>query len=119
MLSVLDLGRSAATTKPPRPTTPITAIASAYDRPGVDVIPATRMVPAIAVPMEEPRFDTLRDRPEISPCSLSGQLDWTTFTDGVSIAPSPNPITNSPGANAQALGEPCTSGSSTAMPTTP
>ena len=31
------------------------------------------MVPAMAVPSEEPRLDTLRDRPEISPCSLLGE----------------------------------------------
>jgi hypothetical protein len=27
----------------------------------------TRIVPAIAVPKDEPRLDTLRERPEISP----------------------------------------------------
>ena len=51
------------------------------------VSPETRIVPAIAVPSDEPRFDTLRDRPEISPCWFSGNADWTTFTDGVSITP--------------------------------
>ena len=30
------------------------------------------MVPAIAVPRDDPRLDTERDRPEISPCSSSG-----------------------------------------------
>ena len=29
--------------------------------------PATRMVPAIATPIVEPRLEILRDRPEISP----------------------------------------------------
>ena len=29
------------------------------------------MVPAMAVPSDEPRLETLRDSPEISPCSSS------------------------------------------------
>ena len=66
------------------------------------VIPATRIVPAIAVPRQEPRLETLRDSPEISPCCASAKLDWTTFTDGVSIVPRPSPISSSPGAKAQA-----------------
>jgi hypothetical protein len=37
-------------------------------------------------------LEMLRDRPEISPCSSSGKLDWTTFTEGVSIAPTPRPM---------------------------
>ena len=61
------------------------------------------IVPAIAVPNDEPRLETLRDSPEISPCSASGKLDWTTLTEGVSIAPTPRPIRNSPGTNAQTL----------------
>ena len=44
--------------------------------------PATRIVPATAVPSDEPRLDTLRDRPEISPWSSSGKLDWTRLTEG-------------------------------------
>ena len=32
------------------------------------------------------------------------------LTDGVSIVPSPSPISSRPGANAQALGEPCHQG---------
>src|SRR4051794_3242440 len=63
-----------------RPTSEIrasTIIARAYDRPGVEVIPATRIVPPMAVPKDEPRFETLRDRPEISPCRSSPKLDWT------------------------------------------
>jgi len=82
-------------------TTAKAIIASAYERPGVEVIPATRMVPAMAVPRHEPRLDTLRDRPEISPCRCSGKLDWTTFTEGVSIPPSPSPMISSPGAKVQ------------------
>ena len=65
----------------------------------------TRIVPAIAVPNDEPRLETLRERPEISPCSASGKLDWTTFTDGVSIPPTPRPIRNSPGTKATTLDE--------------
>ena len=45
------------------PTAARTTIASAYERSGVEVMPATRMVPAIAAPRDEPRLDTLRDRP--------------------------------------------------------
>ena len=63
----------------------------------------TRMVPAIAVPREEPRFEMLRDRPEISPCCSSGKLDCTTFTDGVSMIPSAAPIRKSPGTKATTL----------------
>ncbi len=33
------------------------------------------MVPAMAVPIDEPRLDTLRERPEISPWSFSGNAD--------------------------------------------
>jgi hypothetical protein len=39
-------------------------IASAYERFPVTRLD-TRIVPTIAVPKDEPRFDTLRDRPEI------------------------------------------------------
>jgi hypothetical protein len=87
------------------------AIARAYERPGVVVMPATRMVPATAVPRLEPRFDTLRDRPEISACPLSGKLDSTTLTDGVSMAPRPSPTRSRPGANAHAVGVPLTNSS--------
>ena len=55
------------------------------------------MVPATAVPSDEPRLDTLRDSPEISPWCSSGKLDCTTLTDGVSIAPTPRPMRRSPG----------------------
>ena len=60
-------------------------------------------MPAIAVPNDEPRFETLRDSPEISPCFSSGKADWTRLTDGVSITPRPRPISSRPGANAHAL----------------
>jgi hypothetical protein len=60
----------------------------------------TRIVPAIAVPKEEPRFEIARERPEISPWSSSEKLDCTTLTDGVSIPPTPRPIRNSPGTKA-------------------
>ena len=55
------------------------------------------MVPAIAVPSDEPRFDTLRDRPEISPCCSSPKLDCTTLTDGVSISADAEPDEQEPG----------------------
>lgn len=42
----------------------------------------------------------LRESPEISPCRLSGKVDCTTFTDGVSIKPSPRPMSRSPGTKA-------------------
>ena len=56
--------------------------------------------------MHDPRFDTLRDSPEISPWRSSGKLDCTRLTDGVSIKPRPSPIKRSPGAKAHTLGEP-------------
>src|SRR3954467_542965 len=62
----------------------------------------------MAVPNVEPRFETLRERPEISPCIASGKLDWTTFTEGVSIAPRPRPTRRRPGTNATTLEEECT-----------
>ena len=74
------------------------------------------MVPAIAVPIDDPRLDTLRDRPEISPWRFSGKADCTTLTEGVSMTPTPRPIRNSPGAKYQAPGWPFTWTSSTMMP---
>jgi hypothetical protein len=62
------------------------------------------MVPAIAVPNEDPRLDTLRDRPEISPCRFSGKADCTTLTEGVSMRPTPAPMRKSPGTEYHALG---------------
>src|SRR5438067_78693 len=64
---------------------------------------ARREGPMIAVPREEPRFEMLRDRPEISPCCSSGKLDCTMFTDGVSMIPSAAPIRKSPGTKATTL----------------
>ena len=76
-------------------------------------------MPAIAVPNDEPRFEMLRDSPEISPCFSSGNADCTRLTDGVSITPTPSPISSSPGANAQALDEAAlTRASSSPIPTT-
>src|SRR5512132_166755 len=88
-------------------------IAAAYDlSPRLE----TRMVPATAAPREEPRLETERDKPEISPWSSSGKADCTTLTEGVSITPTPRPINRSPGANAQALEEPFTTASRTPIP---
>jgi hypothetical protein len=42
---------------------------------------ATRTEPTRAVPNDDPRLETLRDRPEMSRWSASGKLDWTTLTD--------------------------------------
>ena len=66
-------GRNHDATSPTKPITARTTIASAYERSGSEVRPATRIVPAIAVPREEPRLDTQRDSPEISPCIPSGR----------------------------------------------
>ena len=58
---------------------------------------ATRTEPTSAVPSDDPRFETLRDRPEMSPWSASGKLDWTTLTEEVSMTPTPAPNSSSPG----------------------
>ena len=73
-------------------------------------------MPATAVPSDEPRLEMQRDKPEISPCCSSGNADCTTLTDGVSITPTPRPMSKSPGANAPALGEPFTRVSRTTTP---
>src|SRR6478752_5397384 len=75
------------------------------------------MVPATAVPSDEPRLDTLRDTPEISPCCWSGKLDCTTLTDGVSIVPRPTPMSRSPGTNDHGVALPEAITSSRATPT--
>ena len=62
-------------------------------------------MPAIAVPNDEPRLEMLRESPDISPCFSSGNAPCTRLTDGVSITPSPSPISRSPGANAHGLEE--------------
>src|SRR5580765_4932612 len=67
-------GRSNAAPSPISPNRMREAIAQAYDRyPGATT--DTMIVPAIAVPNDEPRLETLRESPEISPCSASGKLD--------------------------------------------
>jgi hypothetical protein len=80
------------------------------------VRPETRIVPATAVPSDEPRLEMQRDRPEISPCCSSGNADCTTLTEGVSITPTPRPMSKSPGANAQGLGRLPASASRTTTP---
>ena len=49
------------------------------------------------MPKDEPRFDTLRESPEMSPWSASGKLDCTIVTDDVSITPTPRPMSSSAG----------------------
>jgi hypothetical protein len=67
-------GRSNAAPSPMSPNRTRETIAQAYDRyPGATT--DTMIVPAIAVPKDEPRLETLRESPEISPCSASGKLD--------------------------------------------
>ena len=58
---------------------------------------ATKTDPTSAVPSDDPRLETLRDKPEISPWSASGKLDWTTLTDDVSMTPTPAPNSSNPG----------------------
>src|SRR5262249_58666402 len=53
-------GRNVAATNPTAPNVARTIMASPYERSGVVVSPATRTVPAMAVPREEPRFEMLR-----------------------------------------------------------
>src|SRR5206468_10885367 len=93
-------GRSAAAQSPRSPIPARLSVAAAY---APLVSPATRIVPATAVPIDGPRLDTERDSPEISPCMSSPKLDCTRLTDGVSIEPSPNPVRKSPGVRPQAL----------------
>src|SRR5437660_12133791 len=57
----------------------------------------TNTEPTSAVPSEDPRFEMLRDKPEISPWSFSGKLDCTTLTEDVSMTPTPAPISRRPG----------------------
>ena len=75
-----------------------------------------RIVPAIAVPKEEPRLETLRERPEISACKSSGKLDCTRLTEGVSMTPRPRPISSRPGANAMTRDEAPTRASRSPIP---
>src|SRR3954453_16603203 len=82
-------GSSAAAQSPRIPIPASASIATAY---APFVRPATRIVPATAVPIDDPGVYTARDSPEISPCISSLKLDCTRLTDGVSIAPRPNPV---------------------------
>jgi hypothetical protein len=95
-------GRRIAATRPMSPNTPSAAIAIASERFPVATT-ETRIVPATAVPKDEPRLEMLRERPEISPWSSSGKLGCTTFTDGVSMPPTPRPISSRPGTKARWL----------------
>jgi len=45
------------------------------------------MVPAMAVPKVEPRLETLRERPEISPCSASGKPSRSPIPPSVTRKP--------------------------------
>src|SRR6185437_9717489 len=108
-------GRSNAAPSPMSPNRTRETIAQAYDLyPGATT--DTMIVPAIAVPNDEPRLDTLRESPEISPCSASGKLDCTTLTEGVSMTPRPRPMSSSPGPNATARDDAPTKASRRPMP---
>src|SRR5579884_2906735 len=87
------IGPGGSSTAAPSPSTAITtsAIRALPNGPAAGALAATSTDPTIAVPSDDPRLDTLRERPEISPCSLSGKLDCTTFTEAVSITPTPRP----------------------------
>src|SRR5215203_6958110 len=93
---------SRAATSPTTPKPTMTIKAAAYAALGVSLNNVeTSTEPTKAVPSEEPRFETLRDNPEISPWSCSGKLDCTMLTDDVSITPTPRPIKKRPGRNVQ------------------
>ncbi len=79
---------------------------------------ATSTEPAIATPSDEPRFDTLRETPEMSPCTSSGHADCTTLTEAVSMAPTPKPMRNRPGQKVQFAESARARTSSRPMPTT-
>src|SRR6476659_9962449 len=81
-------GSGSAAPRPMIPASAKTIIAAAYE---VLPRPDTRMVPATAVPRDEPRLEMQRDKPEISPCWFSANADCTTLTDGVSMTPTPRP----------------------------
>ena len=66
------MGRRLAIPKPASATMASTIIAATYV-PFPEARLETRIVPAIAVPNEEPRLEMLRDSPEISPCFSSGK----------------------------------------------
>src|SRR6202047_4200815 len=81
-------GMRTARTRPMSVIASITLRATAKGLP-TGSLTATRTEPTRAVPSEDPRLETLRDRPEISPWSWSGKLDWTTLTEAVSMVPTP------------------------------
>src|SRR5258708_39459956 len=79
---------------------------------------ATSTEPTRAVPNDEPRLDTLRDSPDMSPWSESGKLDCTTLTDAVIITPTPQPTSNSPGTKLTIPAFSLTSANISAIPST-
>src|SRR5580693_2295843 len=89
-----------ARTRPMRATTSMLVRATAKGLPSGSLT-ATRTEPTRAVPSEDPRLETLRDRPEISPWSWSGKLDWTMLTEEVNMVPTPAPNSSSPGIHRQ------------------
>src|SRR6202012_4642592 len=93
-------GMRTAMSRPARVMTSIMVRATAKGLPAGSLT-ATRTEPTRAVPSDEPRLETLRDRPEISPWSASGKLDWTTLNEDVSIVPTPAPNRTSPGIHRQ------------------
>src|SRR5215475_14964039 len=117
--SVVSTGRrgmSTPRTRPIRVNTSIIVRATAKGLPAGSLT-ATMTEPTRAVPNEDPRLETLRDSPEMSPWSRSGQLDWTTLTDEVSMTPIPAPNRNSPGTQVQTPECALTRASSRIMPT--
>src|SRR5207247_5206438 len=71
---------------------------------------------AVAVPTGEPGLETLGEGPQITPWHGSGKLDCTTFTEGVSIARRPRPMSRSPGTKATTLDEAWTRPSKSPIP---
>ena len=76
--------------RPPPPWRRRTACPAFADAP-------TSTDPAMATPSEDPRLDTLRETPEMSPWTASGHADWTRFTDAVSMTPTPEAHEEQPG----------------------
>src|SRR5262249_42606546 len=115
-VSMGALGSSNAAIRPTTANTNSTVTARAYPSFGWDTRLETMTVPAIATPSDEPRFETLRDRPEISPWSASEKLDCTTLTDAVSIIPTPKPTSRRLGTKGNTPDVPGASSNSRAMP---
>src|SRR5215813_12022817 len=109
-------GMSTPRTRPIRVNTSIIVRATANGFPAGSLT-ATMTEPTRAVPNDDPRLETLRDSPDMSPWSLLGQLDWTTWTDEVSMTPMAAPNRNSPGIQVQMLGSAVTRASSRPTPT--